>query len=204
MILISGRVMDIKNSVELTNYSMSDLSYVTLEKFDGSTDVVRWLNELEECIRLNGFKDNDAASFACYHVNGAAKIELIMILGDEMVNINKLKECLIDRYSLSRCKSTIIYEIMAMKQGETENIATFIDCLLELGMELRVMEGSWEEVIIESIRNNIRSVELRRGIIGLGKTSIRELRKFSVKWENEGEKILQEVCYKVDVREIGI
>ena len=66
------------------------------------------------------------------------------------------------------------------------------------------MEGSWEEVIIESIRHNIRSVELRRVIIGLAKTSIRELMKFSIKWENEGEKILEEVCYKVDVREIGI
>ena len=55
---------------------------------------------------------------------------------------------------------------MVRKQGETENVNTFIDCMLELGMELRVMEGSWEEVIIESIRNNIRSVELRRVLIG--------------------------------------
>ena len=56
-------------------------------------------------------------------------------------------------------------------------------------MELRVMEGSWEEVIIESIINNIRSVELRRGIIGLGKTSIIELSKFNIKWKNGREKI---------------
>ena len=79
-----------------------------------------------------------------------------MILGDNMLHVNKLKECLRDRYSLSRCKSEIIYEIMVRKQ-----------------------------------ENNIRSVKLRRGIIGLGKTSIRELRKFSVKWENEGEKIFE-------------
>ena len=58
-------------------------------------------------------------------------------------------------------------------------------------------------MIIESIRNNIRSVELRRSLIGLGKTSIRELRKFSVKWENVSEMISEEVCYKVDVRELG-
>ena len=30
------------------------------------------------------------------------------------------------------------------------------------------------------------------------------MRKFCVKWENEGEKIFEEVCYKVDVRDIGI
>ena len=40
--------------------------------------------------------------------------------------------------------------------------------------------------------------------MGLEKTSIREFRKFIIKWENEGEHILEEVCYKVDVREIGI
>ena len=33
---------------------MSDLSYVKLEKFDGSMNVVRCLNELEECIKLKG------------------------------------------------------------------------------------------------------------------------------------------------------
>ena len=204
MILRSGRVIYIKNSVELNNYSMNDLSYVRLDKFDGSTDVVRWLNELDECVKLKGLKENDAASFACYHVKGEAKIELMMMLGNDMINITKLKECLRERYALSRCKSAIIYDIMARKQGESESVNTFIDCLLELGMELRVMEGSWEEVIIESIRNNIRSVELRRSLIGLGKTSIKELRKFSVKWENVGEMISEEVGYKVDVRELGI
>ena len=203
MILRSGRVIDIKNSVELKKYSMHDLSYVRLDKFDGSTDVVRWLNELDECVKLKGLKENDAASFACYHVKGEAKIELMM-LGDDMINITKLKECLRERYTLSRGKSAIIYDIMARKQGESESVNTFIDCLLELGMEFRVMEGSWEEVIIESIRNNIRSVELRRSLIGLGKTYIKELRKFSVKWENVGEIISEEVCYKVDVRELGI
>ena len=41
--------------------SMSDLYYVKLDTFDGSTDVVRWLNELDECITLKGLKENDAA-----------------------------------------------------------------------------------------------------------------------------------------------
>ena len=94
MILRSGRVIDIKNSVELKHYSMNDLSYVRLDKFDGSTDVVRWLNELDECITLKGLKENDAASFACYHVKGASKIELMMILVDDMIIIKKLKDCL--------------------------------------------------------------------------------------------------------------
>ena len=53
---------------------MSDLSYVKLDKFDGSTDVVRWFNELDECIKLKGLKENDAASFACFHVKGEAKM----------------------------------------------------------------------------------------------------------------------------------
>ena len=41
MVLRSIRVSYIQNSIELKNYSMSDLSYVQFEKFDGSTDVVR-------------------------------------------------------------------------------------------------------------------------------------------------------------------
>ena len=94
MILRSGRVIDIKNSVELKKYSMNDLSYVRLDKFDGSTDVVRWLNELDECVKLKGLKENDAASFACYNVKGEAKIELMMMLRNDMINITKLKECL--------------------------------------------------------------------------------------------------------------
>ena len=51
---------------------MSDFSYMKLEKFDGSTDIVRWLNELDECIKLKGLKENDAASFTYYHVKGTA------------------------------------------------------------------------------------------------------------------------------------
>ena len=104
MILRSGRVIDIKNSVELKKYSMNDLSYVRLDKFDGSTDVVRWLN---------------AASFACYHVKGEAKIELMMMLGNDMINITKLKECLRERYALSRCKSAIIYDISSRNTGRS-------------------------------------------------------------------------------------
>ena len=56
-----------------------------------------------------------------------------------MINIKKVKECLRERYALSRGKNELIYEIIARKQGETESVNMFIDCLLELGMELSVM-----------------------------------------------------------------
>ena len=91
---------------------------------------------------------------------------------------------------------------MARKQGDTESVSKFIDGLLELGMELKVVDGSWEEVIIESIKHNLKSVELRRSMILLGKSSIKDLRRVAVKWEKEGEDLAEEVCYKVEVRDI--
>ena len=46
MILRSGKVMDIKDSVKVIKGNSSDMSYVKLEKFDGSTEVGRWIREL--------------------------------------------------------------------------------------------------------------------------------------------------------------
>ena len=202
MILRSGKVMDIKDSVKVIKGNSSDMSYVKLEKFDGSTEVGRWIRELNECVRLKGINDSEAASFACYHVIGAAKIYLVMMLGEDMTDIIKIKECLRDRYASSKSKGEMIYSIMARKQGDTESVSKFIDGLLELGMELKVVDGSWEEVIIESIKHNLKSVELRRSMILLGKSSIKDLRRVAVKWEKEGEELAEEVCYKVEVRDI--
>ena len=69
-------------------------------------------------------------------------------------------------------------------------------------MGLKVVDGSWEEVIIESIKHNLKSVELRRSMILLGKSSIKDLRRVAVKCEKEGEELAEEVCYKVEVRDI--
>ena len=202
MILRSGRVMDVKDSVKVIKGNSSDMSYVKLEKFDGSTEVGRWIRELNECVRLKGINDSEAASFACYHVIGAAKIYLVMMLGEYMTDIIKIKESLRDRYASSKSKGEMIYSIMARKQGDTESVSKFIDGLLELGMELKVVDGSWEEVIIESIKHNLKSVELKRSMILLGKSSIKDLRRVAVKWEKEGEELAEEVCYKVEVRDI--
>ena len=76
-----------------------DISYVKLDKYVDERAVEGWIRRAEECVRLMGYKGEEAAGYILYYFRGRAKIELcshvdivtIVIIYDTIVSIRYLK-----------------------------------------------------------------------------------------------------------------
>ena len=71
----------------------------------------------------------------------------------------------------------ILYRIMARKQGMEEGLIEYLDVMLGLGLEFKELEEKWEGVVVESIRKNVRSSELR-SLINRRKLSFKNKREY--------------------------
>ena len=154
-----------------------DSSYAKLRMFDGSGNVRIWLNSVETCIEIKGLKKDGAASYLLYHVIGQARI-VVLILGDDLTKVNKIKISLCDRFEFESSVNEIIYRIMARKQGTEEGLIEYLDVMLGLGLEFKQLEDKWEGVVVESIRKNVGSRELRRSLINKRELSFKYIMEY--------------------------
>ena len=66
-----------------------DSSYVKLSNFSDGIDVNEWINMVDECVSLLGFKGEEASGFILYHIRGGAKLELSM-LGEALLSMQAI------------------------------------------------------------------------------------------------------------------
>ena len=59
-------------------------------------DVEGWIRRAEECVRLMGYKMEEAAGYILYHIRGGAKIELCTQV-EVVVSVEKIFKILIDK-----------------------------------------------------------------------------------------------------------
>ena len=50
--------------------SKRDVSYVKLDNYIDDRDVECWIMRAEECVRLRGIKEVEAAGYVLYHIQG--------------------------------------------------------------------------------------------------------------------------------------
>ena len=179
MKLRSGTMTDSK---DIKIGVVGDSSYVKLSMYDGSGNVRLWLNSAERCIKIKGLKNDSAASYLLYHLIGQARIEVLM-LGEDLTKVDKIKIALCDRFELESSANEIIYRIMARKQGMEEGMIEYLDVMLGLGLEFKQLEEKWEGVVVESIRKNVRSSELRRSLINKRELSFKDIREYIRRWD---------------------
>lgn len=172
------------------------MEYAKLSKFNGEGSVKLWGQMAEECIAIRKLVKEEAASFMLYHIEGDAKMEVMMMCGD-VTSTTKIMETLEERYLSETSLNEVIYRIMARKQLEGESNVEYMAEMLKLGWILKDMTSEWEGTVMESVRKNVNSIDLRRSLQMSkgGIKSFRELRKVIVDWEIETKE--DENCYEM-------
>ena len=138
------------------------------------------------CIEIKVLKIDGATSYLLYHLIGQARIE-VLVLGDDLAKLDKIKIDILyryikyiskyDRFEFESSVNEILYRIMARKQGMEEGLIEYLDVMLGLGLEFKELEEKWEGVVVESIRKNVRSSELR-SLINRRKLSFKDKREY--------------------------
>ena len=193
MKLRSGTMTDTKD----IKLGVDDTSYNKLSMYDGSSSVKIWLDSADSCIAIKGVKEDAAASYILYHLAGQARIEVLM-LGEDLTKVDQIRKALLDRFEFENSINEIIYRIMARKQSSEEGVMEYLDAMLGLGLELKQQDEKWEGVVVESIRKNLISNELRRSLINKNALSFKEIRDHIRKWNIVGDDSNDVNCYRIN------
>ena len=193
MKLRSGTMIDTKD----IKLGVDDTSYNKLSMYDGSSSVKIWLDSADSCIAIKGLKEDAAASYILYHLAGQARIEVLM-LGEDLTKVDQIRKALLDRFEFENSINEIIYRIMARKQSSEEGVMEYLDAMLGLGLELKQQEEKWEGVVVESIRKNLISNELRRSLINKNALSFKEIRDHIREWNIVGDDSNDVNCYRIN------
>ena len=102
------------SKVEIVKQCKMEYSDVKLGKYDGNTSVTEWVDKANACVKLRGLKGDMGASFWLYHLEGNAKIEVLMMCKD-LTDIESIRSCLDLRFGEVDTKNELVYKIMSRK-----------------------------------------------------------------------------------------